>query len=96
MREKLKKLLFIKAVKKTLQISCPFSSVVFLAQALQYNEELINMLTNGKEMNYFYKKHQTVAFILQPETLLNVMIPCLRASQIVFGNAFQGRENCLL
>ena len=44
---KTKKLLFIKAVQ-TLQLSCPFS-VVSSAQALQHNEELINMLTNGKE-----------------------------------------------
>lgn len=40
----------------------------------------------AKKMNYLDKKHQSVASILQPETLLDVMIPCLRASQIVFGN----------
>lgn len=47
MREKLKSYYLLKQVK-TLQISCPFS-VVSLAQALQHNEELINMLTNSKE-----------------------------------------------
>lgn len=40
----------------------------------------------AKKMNYFDKKHHRVAFILQPETLLDVMIPHLRVSQIVFGN----------
>ena len=47
MREKLKSYYLLKQVK-TLQISCPVS-VVSSAQALQHNEELINMLTNSKE-----------------------------------------------
>lgn len=28
-----------------------------------------------------------MAFILHPETLLDAMVPCLRISQIVFGNS---------
>lgn len=29
-----------------------------------------------------------MAFILHPETLLDAMVPCLRISQIVFGNSY--------
>jgi hypothetical protein len=40
----------------------------------------------AQKMNYFKKEHESVAFILHSETLLDATILCLRVSQIVFGN----------